>query len=523
MSQNFGAAGLKTQNQLNTSPQLRTQANQGHFQNSAQFNQKSALTGRSSSSKSSTSNSGFRFLKLGTGLSGSSIDTQVDSLNDSNFVINSLNNAHNIGNFSGNNRYSWKDSLDSNNSSDYYKFSITNKTLVNASLANGGSNTTLHLLNANGGEVKSSSQTGKLSSRLRSGTYYMQVSGDGNVDYTLNLKGTGIANDAGNRPETALDAGDLSRSDRIFKRMIGGKDRDDVYQFSLSENSKVEFALGNLSKDASLQLLDSSGNAIATSNNAGSTSESLSEQLGQGTYYVKVSTSGKSTMRYALEMSTGSLNTIDTSNPNGGDTSGSTNGGNTSGGSTSGGNTSGGNTSGGNTSGNTGNTNGGSNPTKGNYYLKLTRTYRKESNGLEDLNLALMQGNQIVDKVTAVSGQPGKQYFRKAGDSISGSMEPLPEGKWSLGNVEWAGSGKGSYSGSWGEGLGPVWVSVNPEMSTRRSEIGIHWDYNASYSPGTSGCIGITNKSDLQKVVGWFDNSLSAPKETIVDWGLGSV
>ena len=522
MSQNFVAAGLKPHNQLNIASQLRTLANQGHFQNStqqnsSQFNQKSTRTGRSSSSQSSAANSGFRFLKLGTGLSGSSLDTQVDSLNSSNFIQNSLDSAHNIGNFSGKNRYSWQDSLDSNNSSDYYKLSITNTTMVNASLANATGNTSLHLLTANGSEVKSSSQNGKLSSRLRSGTYYMQVSGDGTVDYTLNLKGTGIANDAGNRPQTALDAGDLSRSDRTFKRVIGGKkDRDDVYQFSLSEDSKVEFALGNLSKDASLQLLDSSGNQIATSNNSGSTDESLSQQLGQGTYYVKVSTSSKSTMRYALEMSTGALNAIDTNNTNGGNTSGgSTNGGSTSGSSTNGGNNSGGNTSGGSP--------GVSNPTKGNYYLKLTRTYRKESNGLEDLNLVLMQGNQVVDKVTAVSGQPGKQYFRKAGDSISGSMEPLPEGKWSLGNVEWAGSGKGSYSGSWGEGLGPVWVSVNPEMYTKRSDIGIHWDYNASYSPGTSGCIGITNKGDLQKVVSWFDNSLTAPKETIVDWGLGTV
>ncbi len=512
MSQNFVAAGLKPHNQLNIASQLRTQANQGHFQNSTQFNQKSTRTGRSSSSQSSASNSGFRFLKLGAGLSGSSLDTQVDSLNDSNFIRNSLDSAHNIGNFSGNNRYSWKDSLDSNNSSDYYKLSITNTTMVNASLANASGNTTLHLLKANGSEVKSTSQNGKLSSRLRSGMYYMQVSGDGTVDYTLNLKGTGIANDAGNRPQTALDAGDLSRSDRTFKRVIGGKDRDDVYQFSLSETSNVEFALGNLNKDASLQLLDSSGNQISMSNNSGSTSESLSQQLGQGTYYVKVSTSGKSTMRYALEMSTGSLNSIDTNPPTNG---GSTNGGSTNGGSTNGGSTNGGSTNGGSP--------GVSNPTKGNYYLKLTRTYQKESNGLEDLNLALMQGNQIVDKVTAVSGQPGKQYFRKAGDSISGSMEPLPEGKWSLGNVEWAGSGKGSYSGSWGEGLGPVWVSVNPEMYTKRSDIGIHWDYNASYSPGTSGCIGIINKSDLQKVVSWFDNSLTSPKETIVDWGLGTV
>jgi Bacterial pre-peptidase C-terminal domain len=517
MSQNIVAAGSKARNQLNSSPQLRIQANQGHFQNSTSFNQNISRTGRSSSSKSSTSNNGFRFLKLGSGLSSSSLDTQVDSLNGSNFIRNSLDSAHNIGNFSGNNRYSWKDSLDANNSSDYYQLSITNTTLVNASLANASGNTTLQLLKANGSAVKSAAQNGKISSRLRSGTYYMQVSGDGNDDYTLNLKGTGIANDAGSRPQAALDAGNLSRSDRTFKRMIGGKDRDDVYQFTLSEGSNVEFALGNLSKDASLQLLDSSGNEIAKSNNPGSTGESLSESLGQGTYYVKVSTTSKSAMRYALEMSTGTLGAIDTNTNN----NNGTNSGNSSG-----------NSSGNNNGNNNGNSGGSSNnsggssssgSTKGNYYLKLTRTYSKESNGLEDLNLALMQGNQVVDKVIAVSGQPGKQYFRKAGDSISGSMEPLPEGKWSLGSVEWASGGKGSYSGTWGEGLGPVWVSVNPEMYTQRSEIGIHWDYNASYSPGTSGCIGITNKSDLQKVVSWFDNSLTTPKETIVDWGLGTV
>jgi hypothetical protein len=46
---------------------------------------------------------------------------------------------------------------------------------------------------------------------------------------------------------------------------------------------------------------------------------------------------------------------------------------------------------------------------------------------------------------------------------------------------------------------------------------------NHSYIyPGTVGCVGLLNKSDLRKFVSWFDSS-DASKVAIVDWGLGTV
>jgi Bacterial pre-peptidase C-terminal domain len=506
MSHDFVVTG-QAQNSSRTASPLRIQANQGHFQNS--LSKSKSLLGQnskthSSSSKSTPANkfnqSNFQFLRLGSSRSDSMLDTQVQSLNgSSNFIKNTLDSAQNIGDFSGKTRYRWSDTLDASNSDDFFKFSLSNRGKVDVSLGKQGT-ANLRLLKGNGAEIKRSTGS-TISSSLRSGTYYVQVSSDSNTNYSLDLKGSGIANDAGSTTQAALDAGDLSRTNRTFRRKIGAKDTVDVYQFDLTERSKVELALGNLRKDASLQLLDSSGNEISLSDSQGSTGKSINKQLDAGTYYVKVKTASKSSMRYVLEMNTGVLSSnsggfdFDDSDSNGGS----------------------------NNSGGFGGSLGGGISTNGDRpILRLSKTSAKTSSGLVQLQLELVQGNKVLDKVVAISGIAGKQNFRLPSQSQSGSMEPLPEGKWSLGSPEWAGNAKGDFNSSWGEGLGPVWVSVEPLMSTQRSAIGIHLDSNASYSPGTAGCIGVTSKNDLQKVVSWFDNSL-APKTVVVDWGLGSV
>jgi hypothetical protein len=90
--------------------------------------------------------------------------------------------------------------------------------------------------------------------------------------------------------------------------------------------------------------------------------------------------------------------------------------------------------------------------------------------------------------------------------------------------VEWASGIKGDESVSWPyalDGIGPVWVTMNPLYQTPRTDIGFHLDNNGDIYPGTAGCIGITTKSDLRRLVSWFDHH--APKLAIVDWGLGTV
>ncbi|HEY9630902.1 MAG TPA: PPC domain-containing protein [Coleofasciculaceae cyanobacterium] len=522
MSQDFVAVGQSRT--LHTQPQLQIQKNQGHFQNplkKSTQNLSKLRTASSSSKAASAKSTQNKFQYLFSSSSESSLDTQVQSVNgSSNFVKNTRSTAHNIGDFSGKSGYTWNDKLDSSNSDDFFKFSLSNRSRVSLSLGNLEGSANLRLLKANGTQIKKSTGS-SISSSLRSGDYYVQVSSDG-ATYSLNMKGSGIANDAGTATRSALDAGELTRSNRTFRRMIGGKDKVDVYRFDLSEKSSVELALGNLKKDASLHLLDGQGNEIDLSDSSGNTGESITKQLGAGTYYVKVETASKSGMRYALEMNTGEASSSNSGfdfGSNSGSNSGSGSSGGSSGSGSSGG-SSGSGSSGGNSGGGSGSGSGSSSNNTA-PYLRLSKTNRTTSTGLVELQLELIKGNKAVDQVVTVSGQPGKQAFKLPSQSKSGSMEPLPEGKWSLGVTEWA-AGKNNLNASWGEGLGPMWVSVEPLMSTSRSAIGIHLDSNSSYAPGTVGCIGVTNKTDLQRVASWFDNSL-APKTLIVDWGLGTV
>ena len=127
----------------------------------------------------------------------------------------------------------------------------------------------------------------------------------------------------------------------------------------------------------------------------------------------------------------------------------------------------------------------------------------------------------------AVSGQRGKQNFRTPAMSRAGSMEPLPEGYWKLGLVEWASGIKGDYSKNWpdqNDGLGPIWVNMTCTSPTERSAIGFHLDHNAKGgAPGTVGCVGIPVMADLKKFVSWFEDPRFAPKMAVVNWGLGTV
>jgi hypothetical protein len=181
-------------------------------------------------------------------------------------------------------------------------------------------------------------------------------------------------------------------------------------------------------------------------------------------------------------------------------------------------------------------------PPKDRHYIRITKSGARSSSGLEFLNVALMSGSTQLDKVRAVSGAPSKQAFRLPSQSRAGSAEPLPEGIWNLGEpqrskpskpsilVEFASGSSPNFSKNWpdppNDGLGPVWISMYCQKPTSRSTIGFHIDNNASFAPGTVGCVGITKDTglaSLRKFVSWFDDPALAPHIAIVDWGLGSV
>jgi GH24 family phage-related lysozyme (muramidase) len=155
-------------------------------------------------------------------------------------------------------------------------------------------------------------------------------------------------------------------------------------------------------------------------------------------------------------------------------------------------------------------------------FLRLTRTDKKDSFGCVVLLLQYFKNGQAVDEIKMRSGQPSKQYFRKGVDSISGSGEPLPEGRWRIENLFWAG-GKDNWNASHGDGIGPVSVPLTYDGpgTTGRSAIVIHNDHNVKTGkPGSVGCPVTYELADMRKVVAWLRDS--DPKYLYADWNLGS-
>jgi GH24 family phage-related lysozyme (muramidase) len=154
-------------------------------------------------------------------------------------------------------------------------------------------------------------------------------------------------------------------------------------------------------------------------------------------------------------------------------------------------------------------------------HLTLHRTKRPDSRGLELLSLKMIVDSVPMAELLVVSGAAGAQAFRIGARSRAKSLEPLPEGRYSLGPVEWAGQA-GDYAASWGPGLGAVWVSLNYAAPghTSRSALGCHLDENAKTAPGSAGCVVFRSTADLRTFVGWM--SQHRPRELYVNWGLGT-
>jgi Ca2+-binding RTX toxin-like protein len=98
---------------------------------------------------------------------------------------------------------------------------------------------------------------------------------------------------------------------------VSSSDTDDYYKFSLGATNDFNLSLGQLNADAKVDLLDISGNAIASSNNLGIASESINRTLEHGTYYVRVSSVGGASTPYNLNLSVAPrLNGITTTSSN---------------------------------------------------------------------------------------------------------------------------------------------------------------------------------------------------------------
>ena len=169
-------------------------------------------------------------------------------------------------------------------------------------------------------------------------------------------------------------------------------------------------------------------------------------------------------------------------------------------------------------------------PVPGRVYCRLTRTKKPAHSGLEALLLQFISSKgDVLASLNVVSGAPGAQHFRllEDKDSIAGNLEPIPQSRYFIADIDWAG-GKDNYNAEHqhpNNGIGPVFVPlVKTKIVGRDNErdaFGFHVDWNfvkEGHSPGSAGCVCPTSMEGLKELVRLL--RLYDPRDLFVDWGL---
>jgi RHS repeat-associated protein len=182
----------------------------------------------------------------------------------------------------------FEDYVGEDNSTDLYRFELVEDggaSLVLSDLGEGAS-ASIQLLSSDGSVLSASSDL--ISSNLSAGVYYARVNkGAGNTNYTLRISDKEIPDLGPNTFDAARNLGVLQGTQTVSD-FVGDSDPKDLYRFRLTEPSTVNLVLNGLGADADIQLRDSEGNFIAGSSLSGTASETISQALATGTYYVQV-------------------------------------------------------------------------------------------------------------------------------------------------------------------------------------------------------------------------------------------
>lgn len=152
--------------------------------------------------------------------------------------------------------------------------------------------------------------------------------------------------------------------------------------------------------------------------------------------------------------------------------------------------------------------------------MVLQRTHKTLANGCEQLLLTLWDGadrmkqpsGKDVEPIRIVSGWAGCQNFRTRAQQVTGRCEPIPEGVYDLGPVEWCGK-RGDWETIWPDIKSAACIVIDPDR-----RILFHLDAS---NDGTAGCCGTETNADLARILYWRE-TLGADR-LIVDHGLGTV
>jgi TP901 family phage tail tape measure protein len=145
--------------------------------------------------------------------------------------------------------------------------------------------------------------------------------------------------------------------------------------------------------------------------------------------------------------------------------------------------------------------------------IRVTKTGTKNAQGLEILQMDLIDNGSIKDSILITSGRATNQTFSTAANSAKGKKTaPIPEGEYGVGNLE---------QGNFGKSIGSTWVGLKNITPNQRGGFGIHFDNDFAIAPGSEGCLVLGDKSSIAKLQAWMKES--DPSKLIVDYGFGTV
>jgi hypothetical protein len=203
---------------------------------------------------------------------------------------------------------------------DYYTFNVENNQNFNVFLENITQDVNISVLDIDQTVVATSENVGttneSINVPLSAGTYYIQVESVNNqtTTYDLNVlfppapsedevpEVIEVPEDPGNTVIEAYDISIDSSVTNIYTEQVGAVDSVDYYEINIENNQNLNVFLENISQDVNISVLDIDQTVVATSQNVGTTNESINVPLSAGTYYIQVETISTQTTTYNLNV-----------------------------------------------------------------------------------------------------------------------------------------------------------------------------------------------------------------------------
>lgn len=179
--------------------------------------------------------------------------------------------------------------IGNNDTQDYYRFTVSQPGSVTIRSSVTTTASVMQLFDAQGRSIADSTGggvPGQIQRTLDAGSYFVrvyQVSSSPDINYTLTL--TMAASD--NFPATARDLGTLGSTPLTVRDFVGSTDTQDYFRFSVTQSQNVSIRQIGSGYGADMQLLNASGQIIASGVNVATAAMGIDRVLEAGTYFVR--------------------------------------------------------------------------------------------------------------------------------------------------------------------------------------------------------------------------------------------